>query len=262
MAGAAAPRHPGGMTTYATNITPFAAPTRNRTGPLAATVTGAVAAFLAVLLIAGGAALLWVSSHKTDAAGYYTSGAHTYSTPTRALTADGLDVNADAPDWVFSSDTFGHVRIDPRAAGSAKPVFVGIARTRDVDAYLDQVQHDDVADVDFDPFKLDRTRRAGEGRPALPAAQTFWAASSSDGRALDWKVRSGEWSVVMMNADGSPGVHVDATVGAKVPFLRDLGWWLMIPGLALGALALVLVLLGVRGLARADAQPAVATPAG
>jgi len=31
------------MTTYATNITPFAAPARNRTGPLAATVTGAIA---------------------------------------------------------------------------------------------------------------------------------------------------------------------------------------------------------------------------
>src|SRR3954453_5762898 len=251
-------RHSGGMTTYATNITPFAAPARNRTGPLAATVTGAVAAFFAVVLIAGGAALLWVSSHKADDAGYYTSATHQYSTPTRALTPASLDVGADAPGWVFSSGTLGHVRIAPRSADSAKPVFVGIARTHDVDAYLDQVQHDEVADVDLTPFTLDRTRSAGEGRPAMPAAQRFWAASSSDGRPLDWKVRSGEWSVVMMNADGSPGVHVDATVGAQVPFLRDLGWWLMIPGIALGAIALALVTLGARGLTRADAPEASA----
>src|SRR3954470_24258039 len=257
--GADAPRrHSGGMTTYATNINPFAAPARHRTGPLAATVTGAVAAFFAVVLIAGGAALLWVSGHKTDGAGYYTSAAHQYSTPTRALTTGSLDVGADAPDWVFSSGTLGHVRIDPRAADSAKPVFVGIARTDDVDGYLDQVQHDKVSDVDLNPFTLDKTRSAGEGRPALPAAQNFWAASSSDARPLDWKVRSGEWSVVMMNADGSPGVHVDATVGAQVPFLRDLGWWLMIPGIALGAIALALVALGANGLSRADAPEASA----
>ena len=55
----------------------------------------------------------------------------------------------------------------------------------------------------------------------------------------------------MMNADASPGVSVDATVGADAPFIRDLGWWLMIPGLGLGLIALVLVAFGVRGLSRA-----------
>jgi hypothetical protein len=75
-------------------------------------------------------------------------------------------------------------------------------------------------------------------------------------------VRSGDWSVVMMNADGSPGVHVDAAVGATAPFLGDLGWWLLVPGLALGAVALALVVLGTRGLARAEARPPVAIPAG
>src|SRR5207244_4355275 len=122
MAAGAALGDSGRMTTYATNLTPYAVPERSRSGPLAATVTG------------------------------------------------GL----------------GRVRIAPRAAAPAKPVFVGIARTRDVNAYLDQVQQDEIADVGFDPFTLDRTRRAGEGRPAMPAAQTFWAASSSAGRPLEW----------------------------------------------------------------------------
>src|SRR3954452_7473638 len=234
--GADAPRrHSGGMTTYATNINPFAAPARHRTGPLAATVTGAVAAFFAVVLIAGGAALLWVSSHKADDAGYYTSATHQYSTPTRALTTASLDVGADAPGWVFSTGTLGHVRIDPRAADSAKPVFVGIARTDDVDGYLDQVQHDNVTDVDLNPFTLDKKRSAGEGRPAMPAAQTFWAASSSDGRPLEWTVRSGDWSVVMMNADGSPVGYVEATFAFASPFIGDFVWCAVIPGLALAA---------------------------
>jgi hypothetical protein len=246
------------MTTYATNITPFAAPTRDRTGPVLATITGGIAGFLAIVLIAAGAALFWVSDNKTDADGYYTTATHHYSSPTRALTTEGLDVGADAPDWLFSSDTFGHVRIDPRSTDSAKPVFVGIARTRDVDAYLEQVQRDEIADIDFDPFTIDKTRHAGEGHPAMPAAQTFWAASSADGRPVDWKVRSGNWSVVMMNADGSPGVSVDATVGANAPLVRDLAWWLTIPGAALGLIALILIAVGIRGITRANAEPAVA----
>ena len=247
------------MTTYATNITPFAAPTRDRTGPILTTITGAVLGFLALVLLAGSIALFAVDDERTD--GYFTTATHTYSTPTRALTTETLDVDTDAPDWLFSTDTFGHVRIDPRSIDAAEPVFVGIAPTRDVNAYLDQVQHDEITDLDFDPFTLDRSRRAGEGRPALPAAQTFWAASSTDGRPLDWRVREGEWSVVMMNADGSPGVSVGAErrVDADAPFIRDLAWWLTIPGAGLGLIALFIVALGVRGLSRAP-QPGVMSP--
>ena len=95
----------------------------------------------------------------------------------------------------------------------------------------------------------------------MPAAQTFWAASSVDGRPLEWKVREGEWSVVMMNADGSPGVSVDAAVGAQVPIIRDLAWWLTIPGIGLGLIAIVLVALGVRGLSRDGQRRAVVAPA-
>ena len=253
MAGAPVARHSGGMTSYATNITPFAAPTRDRTGPLLTTITGSVLGFVAFLLLAGAIALFAIDDERTD--GYFTTATHTYSSPTRALTTQSLDVDTAAPDWLFSTDTLGHVRIDPRSTGAAEPVFVGIAPTRDVNAYLDQVQHDEITDLHLDPFTIDRSRRAGESRPALPAAQTFWAATSTDGRPLDWKVRDGEWSVVMMNADGSPGVSVDASVGADAPFLRDLGWWLLVPGAGLGLIALIILTLGVRGLTRAGAQP-------
>ncbi len=249
-------RHAGDMTSYATNVTPFAAPTRDRTGPILTTITGSVVGFFALLLMLGGIALFAIDDERTD--GYFTSATHTYSSPTRALTTQSLDVDTDAPDWLLSTDTFGHVRIDPRSSDAAKPVFVGIAPTRAVEGYLDQVQRDEITDLDLDPFTLERSRRAGEGRPALPAAQTFWSASSVDGRPLDWKVRSGEWSVVMMNADGSPGVSVDATLGADAPFIRDLAWWLTIPGAGLGLIALILVAVGVRGLTRD--QPGVMSP--
>ena len=89
----------------------------------------------------------------------------------------------------------------------------------------------------------------------MPAAQTFWAATSTDGRALDWKVREGEWSVVAMNADGSPGVSVDAKIGAKLPLIGGLGWGLAIPGAVLGLVAIALIVAGARGTRSLDAKP-------
>jgi len=236
------------MTSYATNITPYAAPTRDRTGPVVALVAGSMGAFVAFLLIAAASALLWAGDYKTDD-GYYTTASHTYSTPTRALTTESLDING-VPGWLNVSDHLGRVRIDPTSSAAGKPAFIGIARTTDVNAYLDQVAHDEITDLDFDPFTTETARRAGEGRPAMPAAQTFWAASSADGSTLDWKVREGDWTTVVMNADGSPGVSVDAKAGAKVPLIGDLTLGLAIAGSILGALSLLLVVGGARGLAR------------
>jgi hypothetical protein len=234
------------MTSYATNITPSAAPPRDRTGAIVALVVGGLAALLAFVLLAGAGTLLWASHYKTDDDGFYTSKTHTYSTPTRALTTENLDAATGVPGWLDASDHLGRVRINPQGSGA----FVGIAHTRDVDRYLDGVAHDEISDVDLDPFKIETARRAGEGRPAMPAAQTFWAATSTGGRTLDWKVRKGQWSVVTMNADGSPNVRVAAKVGAKVPLIRSLGWGLAIPGVLLGAAAFAFVAIGARGVSR------------
>jgi hypothetical protein len=233
------------MTAYATNITPSAAPTRDRTGPVLALAAGSVLAVVSLVLIAAASVAFWASHYDTDADGFHNTDVHTYSTPTRALTTENLDVATGVPGWLDASDHLGRIRIDPKGTGA----FVGIAHTRDVKGYLDQVAHDEVTDVDFDPFELDKERRAGEGRPAIPAAQTFWAATSTGGRELEWKVRKGEWTVVVMNEDASPGVRVDATAGAKVPLLGDLGWGLAIPGAVLGLAAVALVMVGARGIA-------------
>ena len=59
------------------------------------------------------------------------------------------------------------------------------------------------------PFHVEyRHREPASVARARPATQRFWDASvQGDGaQALAWDVEDGDWSVVVMNADGSPGV--------------------------------------------------------
>ena len=105
-------------------------------------------------------------------------------------------------------------------------MFVGIARTDDVSAYLADVSHTTVTDLDYEPFEASYRPQAGERSPATPADERIWAASTQGAgpQTLTWEAEDGDWSVVVMNADGSPGVQADISAGAKLPFLTAVGW--------------------------------------
>jgi hypothetical protein len=63
---------------------------------------------------------------------------------------------------------------------------------------------------------------------------------------MTWKVTDGDWSIVVMNADGSRGVNAGVSAGASVPFLGDAAWWAIGGGTVLFVTAGALILLGVR----------------
>ena len=66
------------------------------------------------------------------------------------------------------------------------------------------------------PGLLDRRRPAGPGT-----------------QQLELGAGEGDWTLVVMNADGSAGVAVDARIGATVPALTGLAWGLLGGGLFL-----------------------------
>jgi hypothetical protein len=205
------------------------APPPPRGGGTMAIVFGAIGLVIGVVLLVGGVTGLWALGQR-DGGGFYNAGPERLATPTRALATESLDVNADAPSWVFS-DGFATVRI---GATSAKPVFVGIGPTGAVGRYLAGGRHAQITDVDTDPFRVTSHVAGTAGTLAPPASQGFWRARASGPgtRTVTWPVKSGQWSVVMMNADGSPGVDVQATAGAKVPSLK----WVTIGVLIFGVL--------------------------
>jgi hypothetical protein len=231
-------------------------PARNA-GHAIAVVAGALAALLAVGAFAVGGVLLYADGHKGHD-GYLTSASHRFHTKTYALATDHIDLDTDAPGWLVDGSGLGHLRV--RATSNAgKPVFVGVARTRDVDAYLRSTAHATVTDVDYGP--LDRFRpsyRTRDGaRPAPPAQQRFWTASASGpgARTLDWKARDGSWSVVVMNADASPRVDTAVKVATDAPWLTAAAWTSIGLGAVVAAIAAALLVAGLRP-PRAPREPA------
>ena len=225
-----------------------------KAGKVALIVTGALAALLAAALLA---AAVWVHNANTDSAGYIVTGGDRVQTVTHAFTSHELDVDSDF-DWVL--DRGPELRI---SAESAAPLFVGIAPTEDVERYLAGVEHDEVTDFDVDPFALATERRAGVVEPADPGAQGFWAASveGTGAQTLDWDGERGGMSIVVMNADGSPGVDAELTLGAHIPHLTWIGLGSGIAGGLLAILAGLLVYLGVRPAPHAPLSPAPPAPA-
>jgi hypothetical protein len=226
----------------ASEVTPKTGRSAGRFGLI---VTGALAGALALALFAGGGALVWAHGAKQDGDGYYAGGAKHLTTPTYALASEGLDVGVDGPDSLFRDGHLGTVRVS--ATGTrAHPIFVGIARKSQVASYLGSVSHDALTDFEVDPFSVTYARRAGHKVPSAPSAQTFWAAKASGtGRqTMSWPVAKGDWAVVIMNADGSRGVHTNVSVAAKMPFLLKLGVGLLVGGGVAAAGAGVAIRLG------------------
>ena len=204
------------------------------------TILGGVLALVALCLLAGGATLAVVDRTQPDANGYYSTSTQRFATEGYAITQDDVDVAN-----VIDLGDLARVRISA-ASTTDHPVFIGIARAADAEAYLAGVARATLRDVDVDPFTASARAVSGSTRPAPPATQRIWVASASgSGRqTLTWPVREGHWTVVAMNADATRGVEGDTSVGVR---FRHVGW-AVVGLLALGALVLAAaVLLIVRG---------------
>ena len=206
-------------------------------------VLGSIGVLVGLALLAGGGFLLWADRTQRDD-GYLTTPSERFETGTYALTRTRLEVDTSGPGWVLNESWFGKVRIRGESAGS-KTLFIGIGPAAEVARYLGDVAHANVQDLDFDPFRVTYLPISGGPPGAPPTDQRFWAASASGvgTQTVTWKVRDGDWSVVLMNADGSRGVAADVDLGAKLSFLLWVAVGLLIGGgLVTGGSAALVVL--------------------
>lgn len=220
-----------------------------RPGRIAALVIGSLLVIPAAASLLGGGALgLGYALGRGDD-GYFDATLDRLETDTVALTAEDITFAAEpgSPDWIVDAlDT--DVRLRATSGKNESESFIGIGREADVDAYLAGVAHDEVIELSNGLEPVYRTR-TGSDDIATPAEQGFWVASSAGTgtQELLWEATSGQWSVVVMNADASPGVSTDVNVGLKAPFVLPLSLIMLGIGTVLAVSAAALIVAGASG---------------
>jgi hypothetical protein len=208
-------------------------------GRIVAVVAGSVLALVSLGLLGGGAALMWADQALRHD-GYVTTGTATYSTTGYALASERVNLGWDS----LVTSFIGEVQVRVTAADPARPVFVAIGPADRVTAYLAGAAYTTVTGTG----PGDLVSQPGTVRPAPPRTAGIWTARAAGTGTvtLRWTAETGDWMVVAMNADGSPGLTVRADAGVRAPWLFHLAVELIVGGIVAGALSAALIMVPVR----------------
>ena len=220
-------------------------------GRIVAMVFACLAGLIGLTFLAGGFIAVGAHLLARDDDGYYTSDEVTLESRSYAIRTEEIDLGADDVDWA-PEEILGNVRI---RVTSETPVFVGIGPDGAVAAYLRGVGQDELTDLDDDPPDLTATPGGAPRRP--PGDLRFWVAQASGAgeQELNWDADFGRWSAVVMNADGSRGIDVEADAGVKIGWVVWVGLGLLIVGAIIDGAAIALILLITRGAQRKASAP-------
>ena len=179
-----------------------------------------------------------IHATQRDHDGYYVSSKFGLAAPGYAISSEQLDLAGGGNGELAknAAELSGSLRIKTTSA-DGKPIFVGIARQTDADRYLGGVDHDEVVDGAGADSKT--VTRPGRPPASAPAEQRIWRASTSGTgpRTMTWKIRPGRWTVAVMNADASRGVHADVRVGLKTKLFLWIGLAVLAAALLIGGAA-------------------------
>jgi hypothetical protein len=180
-----------------------------------------------VALLGVGGTVLWADRTQRDA-GYATTDVHRFSTAGSALATERTHLGSAGTGWLYAPALLKSIRIRVTATNPGPPLFVGIGRSADVDRYLAGVNHTVISDFRTDTVEV----VSGSTSASAPGTQNFWVASSTGPgtRTLTWDMANGSWTVVVMNADGRPGIDVRADLGARIPSLLWIALGVLLAG--------------------------------
>jgi hypothetical protein len=163
----------------------------------------------------------------------FVNGGGRMTTPSAAFVTDTAEVDAVATS--ASGEGSPTLRVVAQRADGG-PVFIAIASDEAVEQFLQQGSFETFRALRFGPFRYESVVAANANPLKPPEAGLFPLSASGPGeQSLVWPVEAGHWRLLIMNADGSPGVDVNVSFGVRFPYLRGFA----IAGMLIGAILLV-----------------------
>lgn len=218
-------------------------------GRVVSVVAGSLLGLIVLGLVAAGVAgLVWNGTQRDD--GYLTSSTVAFRSAGYAVSGDRVRVGGGDVDRSWQDSVLGKVRVRVTSADPARPIFVGIAATGDVLRYLSGVAWSRVQRIGDSHVKYTDLSGGAPSRP--PSAAPIWQAQAqgTGTQAVTWRVHGGDWSVVVMNADGSRGIAFRADAGATVPWLLWVGIGTLVLAVLLAAASVALIMVPVKRVGR------------
>jgi hypothetical protein len=218
-----------------------------RAGKIVALVAGILIVLIAMALLVPGGVLLGLWGTQRDEAGFFNTSSHTLTSSGYALVTPDVDLNmGPAGDWLPTGDRAA-IRIEATSSGDT-PVFVGIGPSDKVADYLAGVEYDEVTDFGWSSAEVKYRHLDGAAPSAPPAEQDFWTVhqEGSGGQTLEWDVRDGNWTVVVMNADATAPVSAGVSLGGRLDILFPIALGIVIGGVILLGVGILLIVLGAR----------------
>ena len=218
-------------------------------------VMGVVLALCSLGLLGAGGVALWASTTQRHG-GDIGLGTWSYHTTGYAVVSSTTDPYGATGGLPVPRSLLGTVRISVTPAPGAGPVFTGIAPATAASHYLAQAGYDTVRGITH--HHATYTTHRGGAPATVPGRAGIWAAqvAGPGTQVLTWPDRSGSWTVVAMNADGSRPVAVRISVAASVRTLPWIGAGLLAGGVIVLAAGVLLIAVSARHAAshRAEAR--------
>jgi hypothetical protein len=221
-------------------------------GRVLALVFGGFMLLIAFGLLMGGGAMLWAQTAVADQNGYMLTKPAHFSVASYAIVQSGIDVHMDGG-WMMNPSFQDIVSVKITAtSNNGKPIFIGIASQQYAQNYLNNVNIDKLISYEWVPNRMTDDNAPtyqtipGVSPSSSPSTQSFWISQSSGSgtQTITWTPSTGEYWVVVMNADGSKAIDVNAQVGARVTILGWVGGGLLVGGLVIALLGVIVIYFG------------------
>jgi Domain of unknown function (DUF4389) len=241
------------MTTATATGGPAPTPAPQRGGVVLGAILlafGILLSFIGGAVLTGGLVAASVNSLRDDD-GYFTTPSETFTTETYALTSPS--VGRFTVDRGTTNLPFDLATVRLQVTDAASDVFVGIGPQSEIQRFLGDVERTQIQELRYFPFEVEYRDLPGSQPAALPLEQDFWVATASSAggtQTLEWRVEPGNWAVVIMNADGSPGVTVDLQAGVRSDLFAPAVTTLLVVGGLLLLVGIPLMVVGAVTLGR------------
>jgi hypothetical protein len=217
-----------------------------KAGKIILLVFGVLVLLIGAVITVFGGALLWVNSALTDQEGFYSTNAVHLEKDSYAIVTEPIHIDLRAG-LIWDWSEFTTIKVECSGNDIVKPIFIGVGEESDLRSYLNDVDYDEITNW-LTLRRADYIHHWGSSEPPAPTSEIFWLESSrgTGTQTLEWDLKTGSYSLVIMNDDGSSGIDVNVVLGTKVPLVSGIGTGFIIAGPVILIIGIIMVYLAAR----------------